>query len=242
MTDRPIVLETIGLTKNFGGVRAVSEVNFKIHERELRCLVGPNGAGKSTFFKMLSGQIKPSSGKIEMRGVSLVGPERFEIARLGIGIKNQVPDLLNDLSVRENLWVSLRTRHPPSVMGKKLGEMADDLGLSDLLDRKANELAHGLRQRVEIGMVIAREPEIVLLDEPAAGMGEDETAKLVSLIQRINEKSAVIVVEHDMHFIKQIARLVTVFHQGKILKEGNFSEIAQDQMVREVYLGRRRDY
>jgi branched-chain amino acid transport system ATP-binding protein len=233
-----LLLETRGLEKRFGGVVAVSNVNFRLDRGEVRCLIGPNGAGKSTFFKMLSGQIRPSAGAVLLGGRDLVGREPHEIARQGIGIKNQVPDVMNGLTVRENLWIAARVKHTVTRADQVVAALAERLSLGPVLGRLVGELAHGQRQWVEIASVIATDPTLILLDEPAAGMTDEETYKTAGLIRELNESATIVVVEHDMQFIRQIARKVTVFHRGQVLVEGSFEQIVADPVVRDVYLGR----
>lgn len=232
------ILETRALEKRFGGVRAVAAVDFRLAPGELRCLIGPNGAGKSTFFKMLTGQLRPTAGHILLEGRDVVGVEPHHIGRRGVGIKNQVPDVLNGLTVRENLWLAARSRCKGAVLRDAMDAMVERLALAPVLHRFVGELAHGQRQWVEIAMVIIREPKIVLLDEPAAGMSDEETARTAELIREVNEQATIVVVEHDMQFIRQIARTVTVFHQGRILIEDSFERVIADPVVRDVYLGR----
>lgn len=233
-----VLLETRSLVKRFGGVIAVSNVDFTLHQGEIRCLIGPNGAGKSTFFKMLSGQLRPTSGSVLFAGENLAGREPHEIAQRGIGIKNQIPDVMNGLTVRENLWIAAHARRAPRDERRIVAELADRLGLVDVLDRLVGELAHGQRQWVEIASVIATEPQLILLDEPAAGMTDEETVRTAELIRELNRSATIVVVEHDMQFIQLIARKVTVFHQGRILVEGSFDKVVADPVVRDVYLGR----
>jgi ABC-type uncharacterized transport system ATPase subunit len=237
MADQAI-LETCNLEKQFGGVRAVDNVNFRLEPGELRCLIGPNGAGKSTFFKMLTGQHRPTAGRILFDGRDITAAESHEIARLGIGIKNQVPDVCNGLSVFENVWLSARPKHGAGAAAGVVGQVLDRLDLARHRDRLVGELAHGQRQWVEIGMVIAREPRLMLLDEPSAGMSDEETRRTAALIRELNRSAALIVVEHDMQFIRQIASRVTVFHQGQILAEDDVETIMRDPVVRDVYLGK----
>ncbi len=232
------ILETKSLEKRFGGVRAIAGVDFRLEEGELRCLIGPNGAGKSTFFKMLTGQIAPTSGQVVFDGVDITRREAHEIGRLGIGIKNQVPDVFDGVTARENLWIAARFRHGPDRARAMIDDVVDRLGLAPILDRDVGELAHGQRQWVEIGMVIAREPRIILLDEPSAGMSQEETNRTAALIREVNRTATLVVVEHDMQFIRQIAKKVTVFHQGRILVEETVDKVMADQRVRDVYLGK----
>jgi branched-chain amino acid transport system ATP-binding protein len=232
------ILWTKGLERRFGGVRAVAGVDFALQPGELRCLIGPNGAGKSTFFKMITGQLRPSAGEIHIAGRSMQDAEPHEIAQRGVGIKNQVPDVMNGLKVRENLWLAASAKWRGEKVAAAVDRIAARLSLTSILDRLVGELAHGQRQWVEIGMVIVAEPKIVLLDEPTAGMSDEETSLTANLIREINKDMTIVVVEHDMQFIRQIAQTVTVFHQGRILMEDTFDQVAGNPTVREVYLGR----
>jgi len=232
------LIETRGLSMHFGGVQAVREVDFSVAENELRCLIGPNGAGKSTFFKMLTGQLRPTRGEVRFRGTVTSGLHPHEIARLGIGIKMQVPSVFDGLSVRENLWISARRRNPRRAAGRVVERQIERLALGGFAERLVGHLAHGQRQWVELGVVLSTDPTLILLDEPAAGMTEDETVRTAELIQEINRSHALIVVEHDMHFIRMIARRVTVFDRGAILTEGDVEQVFRDPMVRDIYLGK----
>jgi len=233
-----LILETKGLEKRFGGVRAIAEVDFALERGELRCLIGPNGAGKSTFFKLLTGQIEPTAGVVLFEDVDITAAAPHQIGRLGIGIKNQVQDVFNGLSVFENLYLAASSADARRQAALRARELALRLGLELLLDAPVGTLAHGQRQWVEIAMVIARQPKLVLLDEPSAGMTIEETRQTAELIREVNRSATIIVVEHDMQFIRQIARKVTVFHRGRILLEDTFERVVADPVVRAVYLGR----
>ena len=167
----------------------------------------------------------------------LAGRDPFEIARRGVGIKNQVPDVMNGLTVRENLWLAAHARKGARSETKIVDELAERVGIGGILDRLVGELAHGQRQWVEIASVIATDPRLILLDEPAAGMTDEETVKTAELIRELNRHATIVVVEHDMQFIQRIARRVTVFHQGRVLVEGSFDQVVSDPVVRDVYLG-----
>lgn len=235
------ILETRDLSRRFGGVAAVDEVDFALNEGELRCLIGPNGAGKSTFFKMLSGQLKPSDGQVLFRGRNITDAEPHDIARSGIGIKTQVPSVYDGLSVAENIMLSAwRTRSKAEATSVVAG-LLDQIRLTDQAGKLVGHLAHGQRQWVELGIVLAQEPALVLLDEPTAGMTLDEVESTAALIRDINHSYSIIVVEHDMKFIRMIAETVTVFHQGKILAEDHVDAILRDAAVRDVYLGKQAD-
>ena len=232
------LLETRDLGMRFGGVQAVRDVNFTLAERELRCLIGPNGAGKSTFFKMLTGQLQPSRGVVLFRGQDISQAEAHEIARLGMGIKTQVPSVFDGLTVRENIWLSASRLHARRRANALTDEMLERIGLTAIAGRIVGQLAHGQRQWVELGVVLSTDPALVLLDEPAAGMTDEEVRRTADLIRDINQTKALIVVEHDMQFIRMIATKVTVFNQGAVLVEDDVENIMRNAQVRDVYLGK----
>ena len=232
------LLETRGLGMLFGGVQAVRDVDFILAERELRCLIGPNGAGKSTFFKMLTGQLQPTSGQVLLRGEDISQEPPHRIARRGVGIKTQAPTVFEGLSVRENLWLSAARVASGRQARAIVDDMLERMGVGEVADRVVGELAHGQRQWVELGVVLATDPHLVLLDEPAAGMTDKEVLRTVDLVREINKTKALIVVEHDMQFIRMIAGKVTVFNQGAVLVEDNVEAILKNPTVRDVYLGK----
>ncbi len=234
--NEPLV-ETRNLGMRFGGVDAVKAVDFTIGTDELRCLIGPNGAGKTTFFRLLTGIHRPTSGWVKIDGHPIKGMQTHQIAKLGVGIKTQIPNLFEALTVRENIWLSARRKHPAKGANKVTGDILARLRLSNLAEAEVSKLAHGQRQRVELAVVAASDPKLILLDEPAAGMTGAEREEAARLIQELNKSCAIIVVEHDMDFIKTIAKTVTVFNQGEILMEGNIDAVLSDQRVKDVYLG-----
>lgn len=238
---REPIVETRDLTMRFGGVTAVNNVNFTLRERELRCLIGPNGAGKSTFFKCLTGQyiLRHENGRVYLRGQDVTGWSPYQIVRLGVGIKTQVPSVMNGLSVHENIWLSARKVQNRRGADNETRQVIEQLDLGDLSRRLVGEMAHGERQIVELGVVMAQRPQLVLLDEPAAGITGSETEKLVELIRRMNEDAALIVVDHDMQFVRMLNADITVFHQGAVLIEGPPDVVLSDKKVREVYVGNR---
>jgi ABC-type uncharacterized transport system ATPase subunit len=235
------VVETVDLTMRFGGVVAVDRVNFSLRERELRCLIGPNGAGKSTFFKCITGQhrLGHENGRVLVRGSDVTGWPTHEVVRLGMGIKTQVPSVMNGMTVQENLWLAARRVHGWEGSNAAVDEILTELQLGGLARRLAGELAHGQRQMVEIGVVLVQKPWLVLLDEPAAGMTGPEVERLVEVIRRINRTASLIVVDHDMEFVRLLGTSVTVFYQGAILVEGPAETVLNDARVREVYIGNR---
>jgi branched-chain amino acid transport system ATP-binding protein/urea transport system ATP-binding protein len=235
------ILEVSALTKHFGGLRAV-HLNLTVEAGELRCLIGPNGAGKSTFFRMLSGGMRPSSGTVRFRDRDITGWTAFRIARLGISIKFQVPSILEELSVFQNMHLAAEFRFGNREGRRRAAEMLEVVGLHERADHPATWLSHGEKQWLEIGMASVGEPALVLLDEPTAGMTVEEVKKTVRLLRRLNETATVIVVEHDMNFIRMIARRVTVMHQGEVFAEGSMEEIEANEGVRDIYLGKGTHY
>jgi branched-chain amino acid transport system ATP-binding protein len=232
------LLEAQGVTMRFGGVSAVADVNFVLGEVELRCLIGPNGAGKSTFFKILTGQLRPTEGVIRFRGQDITGAYPHVIARLGVGIKTQVPNVFNGLTVREGIGIAAGRRKSMKRARQIVDETMDLLQITPIADMLVGQLAHGQRQWVEIATVLAQEPDLILLDEPAAGMTHEEVLRTSELIRMINQKQALVVVEHDMQFIRMIAKTVTVFNRGRILIENTVDAVLADPDVRDVYLGK----
>ena len=237
MTAAPL-LRTEALTMRFGGVTAVEGADFSLDPGELRCLIGPNGAGKSTFFKCLIGQLRPSSGRIVFDGADIAGAQPHEIARRGIAIKTQVPSLFDGLSVWENLRLAAARGRGRAAARQAVDRILAVCGLEDEAARQAGRLPHGRRQWLELGVVLACEPRLMLLDEPTAGMTRAEVARTAAIVREIARDRALIVVEHDMQFIQMIAGRVTVFHQGRILAEDGVAAILADPRVRDVYLGK----
>ncbi len=206
------VLETHGLTMRFGGVVAASNVDFRLQARELRCLIWPNGAGKSTFFRCVTGLQTPTEGEVYMRGVETTRWIPHQVASLGVGIKTQTPNVMDGLSVFENIWLAARRFHGGRIADRKTREIIDCLALGPITHADLGRLVHGERQRVELGLVAVADPWLVLLDEPAAGMGDSDVERMTEIIHELNRSAAIIIVEHDMQFIRSIAETVTVFH------------------------------
>ena len=235
-TPEPI-LEVTGLTKYFGGLRAV-HLNLSVNAGELRCLIGPNGAGKSTFFKTLSGAMRPSSGTVRFRGRDVTGWDAFRVARLGMSIKFQVASVLEELTVLDNLHLAAEFKFGNREGRRRAIEMLEVVGLTERAGHLATWLSHGEKQWLEIGMASVGEPVLILLDEPTAGMTVEEVKSTVRLLRKLNETATVIVVEHDMNFIRMIARRVTVMHQGEVFAEGSMEDIERHDGVRDIYLGK----
>lgn len=233
--DAPI-LETEDLTKEFGGLTAVDSVSYQLPRNELRCLIGPNGAGKSTLFKMITGRIRPTSGQIFYRGEDITTLEPHERAQRGISLKFQQISVFPSLQVRENLRIPVQRYHPDPV--ERIEELLEVVRLSDFADETVANLSHGQQQWLEIAMSMAIEPTVLLLDEPTAGMTIEETRETGELIQSLaDEGVSIIVVEHDINFVRQIAEWVTVLHEGRIFAEGPVADIEANENVQRIYLG-----
>jgi ABC-type uncharacterized transport system ATPase subunit len=243
------VIEATGLTKHFGGVAALDDFSIAVGDREIRCIVGPNGAGKSTLFKVLAGLLKPDSGRVSILGKDASGLNARRIARMGVATKLQIPRVFPSLTVHEHLELAsrvgmgvpqllgLRRRSEAVAAEKMIGRLLEELGLAKTRDRPAQELSHGERQWLEIVMMLATQPRVLLLDEPGAGMATEEKARTAELLQRLSERMAVIVIEHDLAFVQLIAHNVMVMHRGRLLTQGSFDEISRDPQVGLVYLG-----
>jgi ABC-type uncharacterized transport system ATPase subunit len=232
------LIEVRNLSKRFGGVVALSSVTFSLGENEHCCVIGPNGAGKSTFFKCLIGQIQPTEGDISFKGEPIRGLLPHQIARKGIGIKTQVPNVFDGLSAFENVRLALQRVCSGAELRYRLEEIVSTMHLSEVVHQTTGKLAHGHRQLVELAMVVAQRPSLILLDEPAAGMTKAESARLAALIKSLSACYSVIVVEHDMQFIKLIGGRVTVFNRGEILADADVDVVLNDRRVRDVYLGK----
>lgn len=240
-TTNNSLLVTKGLTKRFGGLVAVNDVNLSVSEGQLHCLIGPNGAGKSTFFKCLTGQFKSSAGIVTLDGKEVQGLQTHEIVQRGVGIKTQTPSLFDGLSVQENISLSALRHQPSRQVADTLEEMLGLFQITHLTRREVGQLAHGQRQLVELAAVLAAKPKLVLLDEPAAGMTGDDRIRLTQTLHDLAGRTTFIVVEHDMQFIGDIATGVTVFNRGKVFAEGSFDEVVARSDVQEIYLGKEVD-
>ncbi len=247
---KEFILTVEGVTKTFDGFRAISDLNFYMDVGELRVIIGPNGAGKTSFLDLITGRTKPDIGKIEFgKDTDLTRLNEYQINRLGIGRKFQTPSVYVDHTVRENVllslqgsrsvWSTLFSRVTPE-QDDRIQEVLETIGLADKASSKAGLLAHGQKQWLEIGMLLAQNPKLLLVDEPAAGMTDEETAKTGELLIRLAGKHSIVVIEHDMVFVRQIARKVTVLHQGHVLCEGSVDEVQNDERVIEVYHGRKK--
>lgn len=242
--SRP-VLELKNITKWFGGLQVINGVSLSFMPGELRCIIGPNGAGKTTVFNMITGRIKPDEGQILFEGKDITGLKPHEISRTGIARKFQVPTVFDELTIDENLNIAARGPSPGAreVSKKSVSawteEVAEVVHLAGRGEENSGTLSHGERQWLEIGMVLAYRPKVMLLDEPTAGMSPQETIDTSHIIRTISHNTTTIVIEHDIKFLKEIAENVTVLHRGAVIAEGTFQEVAAIELVRDIYLGRR---
>lgn len=243
------LLEVSGVSVSFDGFKAINNLSFNVEDAELRAIIGPNGAGKTTFMDIVTGKTKPDEGLV-LWGEKNENILRFgasQIARRGIGRKFQKPTVFEDQTVFDNLNMSLENpRGPFAVLfyrqrdkdTQKVHDLANEIGLIDHLNRRAGDLSHGQKQWLEIGMLLAQNPRLLLVDEPAAGMTLEERNKTVAMLKRMAETRAVVVVEHDMEFIRGLDCRVTVLHEGSVLAEGSIDHVTKDPTVIDVYLGR----
>ncbi|MCU0568582.1 MAG: urea ABC transporter ATP-binding protein UrtD [Oculatellaceae cyanobacterium Prado106] len=241
------ILEIENLTVSFDGFKALNDLNFSMEPGELRVIIGPNGAGKTTFLDIITGKVKPTEGRVLFKGRNVRSLSEHQIARLGIGRKFQTPRVYLNLSPRENLEIACNRnknllstlfKRTPIAERRTVSGLLETIGLVPKADLKANLLSHGEKQWLEIGMLVAQSPDLLLVDEPVAGLTDEETEKTGELLMSLAESHSIIVIEHDMEFVRQIARQVTVLHQGSVLCEGTIDEVQSNPQVIEVYLGR----
>jgi urea transport system ATP-binding protein len=243
------LLEVSGVSVSFDGFKAINNLSIQIGEPELRAVIGPNGAGKTTFMDILTGKTKPDEGRVIWgeRSVSLLGMSESQIAQEGIGRKFQKPTVFEAQTVRENIAMALKNpRRPFDLLFKRRADdaearvraISDEIGLCDALDQTSGALSHGQKQWLEIGMLLAQDPRLLLVDEPAAGMSPAEREHTTDLLVRAAKTRAVVVVEHDMEFVRRLNCKVTVLHQGSVLAEGSLDHVTKNQDVVDVYLGR----
>jgi urea transport system ATP-binding protein len=248
---KEFILMLEGVNKTFDGFKAISELTFYMDRGELRIIIGPNGAGKSTMLDLITGRTRPDTGKIEFgKNTDLTRLNEYQINRLGIGRKFQTPSVYGDHTVFENVLLSLKG--PRSVFSalfhrissgerERIESVLTTVGLAKRAQWKAGALSHGQKQWLEIGMLIAQDPQLLLVDEPAAGMTDEETHKTAELLLSLEGKHSIVVIEHDMTFVRELARKVTVLHQGTVLCEGSVDEVQSNERVIEVYLGRKHE-
>jgi ABC-type uncharacterized transport system ATPase subunit len=233
------LIDVRGVSKRFGGLTAVSDVDLSVESGEIHCLIGPNGAGKSTLFKLIVGVYPPTSGSIRFGDAEITRERPYARVQRGMSIKMQAPSVFRELPVRQNIHVALQRQRAGQDLADEQDRLLALLDLTDDADKPAGALAHGQQQWLEIGMALALQPKLLLLDEPTAGMSPAETYRTGELIKSLNDEGmTIIVVEHDMTFVRQIAQRVTVLHLGKVFAHGPLDEIIRDPKVAEIYLGK----
>ena len=241
-----LILSIEDLSVSFDGFKVIDNLAFYVEKDELRCVIGPNGAGKTTLLDMICGKTKPSNGKIRFKDYALEQMIEYQITRVGVGRKFQNPSVYEDLTVFENLEISYPRKR--GILGslffkrdeeliRKIDTVANQIFLHEVLRHKAAQLSHGQKQWLEIGMLLMQDPELLLLDEPVAGMSPREREQTAELLKGISKGRSIVVIEHDMAFVRMIAHKVTVLHQGRLLAEGSMDEVQNDERVKEVYLG-----
>ncbi len=243
-----MLLTVKNLSVSFGGVHALNLRRFNLLDRELRVIIGPNGAGKSTFLDILCGKTRADAGEVRFDGHAVLGKSEVRIADMGIGRKFQKPSVFPSLTVYDNMLLAFKMNKgifaslffkPSGEVDDRIHEVALKVGLQKCLGKIAGELSHGQKQWLEIAIVVLQDPKLMLIDEPAAGMSDEETEKTGELLLQLARQHAIIVIEHDMKFVEQIAQdLVTVLVRGKLLMEGTFQDVRNDQRVIDSYLGR----
>ncbi|WP_428927525.1 urea ABC transporter ATP-binding protein UrtD [Marinibacterium sp. SX1] len=243
------LLEVSGVSVSFDGFKAINNLSFQIGKAELRAIIGPNGAGKTTFMDIVTGKTRPDEGRVLWgdKSVSLLSMRESDIAQAGVGRKFQRPTVFEDQSVEDNLAMALKNdRKPWGVLFYKrtggdtdrIRALAEEIGLADQLGRTSGELSHGQKQWLEIGMLLAQDPQLLLVDEPAAGMSPEERDHTTEILKEAAKTRAVVVVEHDMDFVRKLNCKVTVLHEGSVLAEGSLDHVTSNQEVIDVYLGR----
>lgn len=250
MTVRETIIETQNLTKYFGAMAAVNDVSIKIEAGTLHAIIGPNGAGKTTFFNLLSGNLKPTSGKVFYKGMDLTGKPIHRMIHLGMGRSFQITNIFPNLTVHENIRLASQAMEDKNLRflmdtakmdrcEERTAEVVEKVGLKSQSLLPARVLSHGDQRKLELGMILAPDPELLLLDEPTAGMATDQVPELITLIQEVQQSGTktVILVEHNMNVVMSVSDRITVMHQGEVLAEGTPAEIAANHEVQTAYLG-----
>jgi branched-chain amino acid transport system ATP-binding protein len=243
-----LALETRALTKRFGGLTAVDDVDLKVERGAVHCVIGPNGAGKTTLINLLSGDLSPTSGHIRLSGDDITGLPPYRVSKRGMGRSYQKTNIFPEFTVRENCWLAAQSRLPSAMRffrpASRLRDVAartdralELAGLSGRADISAGALSHGEQRQLEIGLILATEPKVLLLDEPMAGMSADESARMVDLINRLKREHTLILVEHDMDAVFAVADVITVMVNGAVLESGAPEAIRKSRTVQEAYLG-----
>lgn len=236
--DNSNILEVKGLHKDYGGVKAINNLDLKIREGEIHCIIGPNGAGKSTFFKLLMGMERPTFGTVRFKNHDITKLHPFQRARLGLAVKFQNIRVFNELTVFQNLFIPLRRHHAFDEIPDRVSSLLKRIQLVGTEHELAQNLSHGQRQWLAIGMSMAVNPMVLLLDEPAAGMGSEETRETAQIIRDLNDLGVtIIVIEHDMAFVRSLDSCTSVFHLGSLFAQGSYTDIENNEDVHKIYLG-----
>jgi urea transport system ATP-binding protein len=244
------ILELDDVSVDFDGFFALTDLSLALYPGELRSIIGPNGAGKTTFLDVITGKVRPTKGSVSLRGQSILGLSEQKISRLGVGRKFQTPRVFENLSVLRNLEFAASPDKSPfklmfesltSVVKDEVHRIMDYVGLAPYAKVDAGSLSHGQKQWLAISMLVAQSPDVILLDEPVAGLTDEETARTAELIKSLAGDHTVVVIEHDMEFIRDLGAPVTVLHQGQLLTQGMIDDVKQDPRVIEVYLGQSDD-
>ncbi|APZ44329.1 urea ABC transporter ATP-binding protein UrtD [Acidihalobacter ferrooxydans] len=240
------ILEVFDIVVEFDGFRAIDSLSLAVRERELTVAIGPNGAGKTTLVDVVTGRTRPSAGNVMFDGTDITRWQEHRIVRAGIARKFQAPSVFPDLTLEENLYLAARTSKTlrSALFGRRSGAdvalvagLLEQTGLTEQARRQAQELSHGQKQWLEIAMTLALQPRLLILDEPIAGMTQEEIEVTVRLLRELARERSVLVIEHDMAFVRSIAERVIVLHQGRLLAEGGFDHVSVNPQVRKVYLG-----
>ena len=245
------ILKIQNLTKNFGNVSAVSNVSIEVEEGTIHSIIGPNGAGKSTFFNMISGVIPPSDGNVYYKDADITGFESYKLPHMGIAKCFQITNVFPKLTVRENVWASIfscshkskidlfRSMNNFETIDKETIKIINDVGLSHKIDDKAEELSHGQQRMLEMAITLGAKPDLLLLDEPTQGLAPEATVEMTELIRKLSKKYTILLIEHKMHIVMEISKIITVLNFGEKIEEGTPNQIKNSKKVQDAYLGRK---
>ena len=245
------ILKIQNLTKNFGNVSAVSNVSIEVEEGTIHSIIGPNGAGKSTFFNMISGVIPPSKGNVYYKDKDITGFESYKLPHMGIAKCFQITNVFPKLTVRENVWASIfscshkskidlfKSMNDFETIDKETKKIITDVGLSHKIDDKAEELSHGQQRMLEMAITLGAKPDLLLLDEPTQGLAPEATVEMTELIRKLSKKYTILLIEHKMHIVMEISKIITVLNFGEKIEEGSPNQIKNSKKVQDAYLGRK---
>ena len=245
------ILKIQNLTKNFGSISAVSNVSLEVEEGTIHSIIGPNGAGKSTFFNMISGVIPPSEGSVYYKDKDITGFESYKLPHMGIAKCFQITNVFPKLSVRENVWASIfscshrskidlfKSMNDFETIDKETKKIITDVGLSHKIDDKAEELSHGQQRMLEMAITLGAKPDLLLLDEPTQGLAPEATVEMTDLIRKLSKKYTILLIEHKMHIVMEISKIITVLNFGEKIEEGSPEQIKNSKKVQDAYLGRK---